>query len=124
MNRNEWDFPYTADKLLQAATTKHDHHKTRLAWWERKKAETVEKVKAEGIEIDESVADIISNSYGRGPTVGVRNDLVRDLQECVLKIREHRDKVSDYDGWMQVLASQGQSSFNLHHEDWLFFFGK
>lgn len=123
--RDEWEFPYSANKLLEAATVKHTHHAARLKWWEDKKNEVVEKVKAEGIEIDESLADAnLSNSYNRGQSVQIRTDLVRDLQECVGKIREHRSKVGDYDAWMQVLASQGQASFPLQQEDWLFFFGK
>lgn len=123
MNRDNWLFPYTADKLLAAATAKREHHDARLLWWEDKKASVIEAVKAEGIEIDESLADITSNSYGRGATVQVRNDLVRDLQECVSKIREHRGKASDYSAWVQVLSSQGQATLALHHDDWLFFFG-
>lgn len=124
MKRTAWEFPYTADRLLSAATGKCAHHADRLKWWENKKTSVVEMVKAEGIEIDESLADLTSNSYQRGATVQIRNDLVRDLQECVGKIREHRTKVDDYGAWMQVLASQGQSTFNLHQEDWLFFFGQ
>lgn len=124
MHRTNWIFPYTADKLLAAADAKLKHHSERLAWWEAKKAEVIETVKAEGIEVDESLANVVSNSYERGATVQVRNDLVRDLRECVGKIQQHRAQVADYDAWMQVLASQGQSNFNLHHDDWLFFFGK
>lgn len=100
------------------------HHNDRLKWWEDKKISVVEKVKTEGIGIDESLANLTSNSYARGLTVQIRTDLVRDLQECVGKIQEHRSKVADYDAWMQVLTSQGQSSFSLDQEDWLFFFGK
>lgn len=124
MNRSKWEFPYAADKLLDAARAKHQHHTVRLKWWEDKKAETMEKVKAEGLEFDESLADKLSSAYNRQTTVQIREDLLRDLQECVGKIREHRDKTNDYDAWMQVLASQGSAAFVLHQEDWLFFFGK
>lgn len=126
MNREMWEFPYTADKLLEAATVKRDHHLGRLKWWEDKKAEVIETVKAEGIQVDESVAAEFSNSksYGRGGNVQVRNDLVLDLNECVQKIVGHRAKAADYAGWVEVLASQGQASFALHQEDWLFFFDK
>jgi len=61
---------------------------------------------------------------GRGAQVNIRNDLVRDLQECVGKTQEHREKVKQYDSWTQVLASQGSASFDLQQADWLFFFGK
>lgn len=128
MNRDEWKFPYTADKLLQASADKKSFHEGRLAWWENKRKEVEATIKSEGIEIDESVAAGIgtytSNTIHRGAQVSIRNDLVRDLQECVGKTAEHREKIKQYDAWGQVLASQGQASFDLHQDDWLFFFGK
>ena len=56
MNRTSWKFSYTADKLLGAATTKKTWHESRLDWWAKKRDEIKETIKAEGIEIDESVA--------------------------------------------------------------------
>ncbi len=121
--RDKWNFPYTADKLHDAAIAKHEFHTARLAWWTKKKEEVMTQIKAEGLEIDESVALGFSNS-GRNTSVSVRNDLLRDLNECVAKVNEHTAKVKDYDAWIQVLKSQGQSSFDLNQDDWLFFFGK
>lgn len=123
MKRTAWEFPYTADKLLEAATLKNAFHTERLTWWEEKKKEVMEKIKSEGLEIDESVAVRYSNS-GRRTSVQVRDDLLRDLNECTQKTEEHKNKVKDYSGWIEVLASQGQSAFPLHQEDWLFFFSK
>jgi hypothetical protein len=128
MNRSEWTFPYTADKLLEAATVKRSFHAGRLEWWQNQQKQVEDKIRSEGIEIDESVAagksDFHSNTTYRAPTVSIRNDLVVDLRECNEKISEHKTKVKDYDAWTQVLASQGQSSFDLNQDDWLFFFGK
>ena len=129
MNRASWKFTYTADKLLEAATAKKDFHAGRLDWWANKRKETEALIRSEGIEIDESVAagaytgTSFSNSH-RGPQVNIRNDLVRDLSECVSKTQEHEAKIRDYGAWIQVLASQGQASLDLQQDDWLFFFGK
>lgn len=123
MNRDSWQFTYRATVLCEAAKTKNAHHAERLQWWENKKTEIVERIKAEGIEIDESLANLTSNSYQRGPTVQVRTDLMADLQECVGKTREHRGKAEEYDAWVQVLSAAGESGFALHNDDWLFFFG-
>jgi len=128
-NRLMWKFSYPADKLLEAATTKKAWHEERLKWWGTKRDEMKDKIKAEGIEIDESVAfgtdNYLSNkSTHRGASVSIRNDLVVDLTECVNKVSEHQNKIKDYDAWTQVLASQGQGSFDLYQDDWLFFFGK
>lgn len=129
MNRNQWKFTYTADKLLEAANTKKRWHDGRLTWWASKRDEIKETIKSEGIEIDESVSfgteNYLSNkSAYRGSSVSIRNDLVEDLNECVGKVSEHQNKIKDYDAWIQVLESQGQSSLELHQDDWLFFFGK
>lgn len=129
MNRASWKFTYTADKLLDAATAKKDWHASRLDWWSGKRKETEDKIRSEGIEIDESVGvgSLTTANYsnsGRGPQVSIRNDLVRDLTECVQKTNEHEGKIRDYGAWIQVLASQGQTSLELHQDDWLFFFGK
>lgn len=128
-NREEWKFAYQADKLLDAATTKKGWHEGRLKWWATKRDEMKEKIKDEGIEIDESVAygteNYLSNkSSHRGASVSIRNDLVVDLNECVSKVSEHQNKIKNYDAWTQVLASQGSGSFDLDQDDWLFFFGK
>ena len=115
MNRSTWKFTYTANRLLEAATSKKDFHLSRLDWWSNKRKETEDKIRSEGIEIDESVAVGAigygtSNSITRGPQVSIRNDLVRDLSECVAKSNEHETKVKDYGAWIQVLSSQGQTS--------------
>ena len=124
MIRNSWTFQYLNSELTDAAQKKFAFHSDRLKWWEQKKSEVMSKIKENGIDIDESVALGYSNS-GRNASVTVRVDLVKDLQECVSKISEHRTKVSDYDAWIQVLSSQhGQGLQELQQEDWLFFFGK
>ena len=123
MNRDEWKFSYQADKLLAASEAKKSFHEDRHSWWTKKKEEVMASIKAEGLEIDESVAMGYSNS-GRNTSVTIRNDLLKDLNECVGKISEHDSKLKDYSAWIQVLNSQGQASFDLNQDDWLFFFGK
>lgn len=123
--RQSWEFPYTADVLLEAATAKVTHHNARLKFWTDKKAEVIASIKSEGIEIDETLSDLTSNStYARNSTVQVRNDLVRDLQECVERTRAHQTHIAAYAAWTEVLASQGKASFPLNQDDWLFFFSK
>lgn len=122
--RDKWEFPYPADKLATAAQAKSSHHLDRLAWWQMQKAETVAKIKLEGLEIDDSLVEKqrFSNSYGRDTTVNIKTELLRDLNECIDKIREHRGKAEEYGAWVQVLKSQGQASLPLNKDDWMFFF--
>ena len=123
MNRNSWKFSYTADKLLDAANAKTSFHEGRLSWWAKKKEEVLSSIRSEGLEIDESVALGYTNS-GRNTSVNIRNDLLKDLNECVSKITEHTGKLKEYNAWIQVLHSQGQAALDLNQDDWLFFFGK
>ncbi len=133
MNRTVWKFGYQADKLLDAAKNKLAWHNGRLEWWAAKQKDVQNKIRAEGLEIDESVA-VISGGYStsnishRGPTVQIRNDLLTDHNECVGKVAEHRAKVRDYDSWVQVLNAEvelrgDKAVFELQQDDWLFFFG-
>lgn len=129
MNRDEWEFEYTADVLLKAATIKKSYHEERNSWWKNKKEGVIGTIKAEGIEFDDSLVQEnlgskFSNSgYNRGTTVQVRNDLLLDLNECKEKIKEHHDKAIGYGSWMQILDTQGVKLLKLHQNDWLYFFG-
>jgi hypothetical protein len=137
MKRDKWEFQYTAGELVEACVIKERHHSERLKWWTDKKSEVMEKIKAEGISVDESLADrdwnneparfsTASNAYvSREPTVRVRIDLQRDLNEAFHKIREHQEKLKAYQGWQEIFKSQQSSMATLlHYDDWLYFFGQ
>lgn len=125
MKRDEWTFEYTASKLAEAAASKREKHQKKLTWWEEKKAETMKKVAESGIEVQDSVASMYSNTKGSfGPQIRIDAGLQRDLTECQDKIMEHHGKVSEYDGWVQVLTGNPEARLSLHHDDYLFFFGE
>lgn len=124
MNRNNWEFDYTAKKLAEAAAIKRDYRQTRVEWWENKKREVMAEIRESGIEINESLAQQYVSNAGRGPTIGIKPELQAKLSECHMKIQDHMEKVRDYDGWVQVLEANYTSSMKLKHDDWLFFFGK
>jgi hypothetical protein len=124
--RRDWEFPYQASKVLEGAKKKLAHHKDRLDWWRTKRDESMALIKDGGIEIDEGVAGVeyskLSN-YQR-PQVQIRDDLLRDLNECVTKTKEHRRHVDAYGAWVEVLAEQGSRELKLDQEDWLYFFSE
>ena len=125
MKRHEWKFGYTGSDLLAAADTKHKHHKDRLAWWEEQEKKVMEKVRAEGLEVRESVAAKYSTSnVGHGAEIVVDVQLQQKLNECHAKKIEHQNKVKEYSGWMQVLEMNKNERLELNHDDVLFFFGK
>lgn len=125
MKRAEWTFQYTASKLAEAANKKHDVHVKKLAWWEQKKAEVMKKVAETGIDIQDSVAESYSNTKDMfGPQIVIDAGLQRDLSECQQKILEHNSLARQYDGWSQVLSANPEARLDLHHDDYLFFFGE
>lgn len=128
MKRNEWKMPYAAPALAQAAATKLAYHEERLAWWGQKRIEVMDRIRAEGIEVDER--QVLSHphpkalDWDRGAKVIVRNDLKDDLEECLSKLRWHTERRREFDGWLQALQANGQLAFELDIEDWLYFFGR
>ena len=124
MKRNEWTFDYDAEKLAEAAKAKRDAHERKKEWWEAKKVEVMQKVRATGIDIRDSVASGYSSTKGNfGPQIEIDAGMQRDLTECQQKIFEHDKLIRDYDGWLQVLTAHEDDRLSLDHEDFLFFYG-
>lgn len=121
--RNEWEFDYSAKELLTASHEKVRFHEERLSWWETQKAAKMEEIRSSGLEVDEGIGAMISNTY-RGATVTIDMSLQRDLTECVEKTKEHREKLKIYDAWCQTFEANPNARLKLHHDDWIFFFGK
>ena len=126
MLRNQWKFDYSASEILQATESKLKFHHERLAWWKNKKEDVISMIREEGLEIDENIAmEYISpKSRDWGTQVTVRDDLRKDLNECLKKLSYHTDLINDYAAWQQVLRVNPENSLNLDHDDWLFFFGQ
>ena len=58
------------------------------------------------------------------PEIVIDATYQRKLNESATKIEEHRRKVAEYDGWVQVLTANKGRTYPLHADDFLFFFGK
>ena len=128
-NRTDWEFEYTASHLATAAKAQRDFRLSRVMAWEEKKTEVMQKVKDTGLTVHEGVAaemagTTYSNHAQGGAHVMVDATLQRDLNDCVSKIRTHREAAAEYDGWLQVLDANPESRLKLKHDDWMFFFGK
>ena len=128
MLRQDWGFDYTATKLAEAAARKQAFHQERLDWWKAKRVEVMNIIRSEGLEIDEKIAleyrSPKARDWDRGSQVMVRNDLQKDLSECLEKLSHHTQQLQQYDGWQQVLAANPEARVTLDIDDWLFFFGR
>jgi chromosome segregation ATPase len=124
MLRDEWEFQFSAAKLLEGAKAKKKHHEDRLEFWKSAKEKVMAEVKDSGIEVSESMA---GSNYTKGayaPQVMVRADLQQKLTECHRKIDEHYGKAQTYQGWIEVLEANSNAALQLHSDDYLFFFGR
>jgi len=128
MLRKEWKFDYTASKMAEATETKLKFHQERFEWWKNKKEQVIAQIRAEGLEIDENIAleyvSPKSRDWERGTQVTVRDDLRKDLDECLKKLAYHTGLINDYNGWNQILNANPEVRLSLDHDDWLFFFGQ
>jgi len=128
MQRDEWKFDYTAGRLAQAAAEKVAYHQDRLQFWRTTREGVMATIRAEGLEIDEKIVLSFRNPKGRdwdrGAEVMIRNDLQKDLVECLEKLQWHTTKLEEYAGWQQVLEANPENRQALDIEDWLFFFAK
>lgn len=128
MNRNDWEFEYTAKVLADAAQQQKDYRLSRVKVWEEKKAEVMARIKDSGITVHESVADKMSqytvSNMGHGPRIQLDPTMQADLSECAGKIQLHREMATGYDGWIQMLNANPEARLRLKHNDWMYFFGK
>jgi hypothetical protein len=120
--RDKWKFRRDKQDVLAGARQQLEHHEHRLQYWRQKQEETMSKIKADGLEIDESLGYGSNTSHGRGPQVLVRQDYQTDLNETHQKIKEHEYAVQEYAGWVQFLEKPGPAEVELDISDHLFFF--
>jgi hypothetical protein len=121
----DWDFDHTATKLADAADQEKAFHQQRLDWWKAKRIEVMTTIRSDGLEIDEKMALEYRNSkqrdWNQGSQVMVRNDLQRELSECLEKLRHHTKQLQQYDGGQQVLTEDiaiGSCSFSSPQRDY------
>lgn len=131
MQRKEWHFNYTSQKLADAAAEKKLHHSKRLTWWQDKQSAVISEVREKGLEVNESIAAeyalssfIAGGGVPRGAQIVVKDDYQVKLNECHQKIQHHSGRVEEYDGWLQMLAANPDQTVELDIDDWLFFFRK
>lgn len=134
MKRTTWEFPYSTGRVAEVAKARRDFHQSRVAWWREQFEATKKKIKEEGLDFDESLAEpgrfsdaanmrYTTSNAGRQATVQIDQELLRDLQESQMKIATHTRLTDEYDGWLSILSAQiADVTLMLNHDDWLFFF--
>mgnify|MGYP003387052730 CR=1 FL=1 len=123
-NRSNWEFSYAASAVCAGARKKLDFVKSRIEFWTNKKEETIAKIRSDGMDFNESLSDMSSNSYSnRNDGVKIKDEFAEDLRECNARLKIHKERSEAYSGWIQVLEAQAEAPINLKYDDWLYFFG-
>lgn len=124
--RGEWQFEYATADLAKAAVTKAEFRRKRVEIWRHAKEEVMAKIKADGLEVTEDIAEkmLSASNYGQGPSVRVKGEYLEDMRRCVDRINVHFKSAREYEGWAEMLKAQGASRVKLSIDDWLYFFGE
>lgn len=126
MRRDSWKFRYTGSDLSEAATARLAFHQERIQWWKQQRGEVMQRIRAEGLEIDESLAvgyrSPKSRDWEDATRVNIRRDLREQLNECSHKLAQHTELAISYSAWRRVLQANPEASLKLDHADWQFFF--
>ncbi len=127
MRRDQWRFEYTAGKIAQAAAAKMKYHAERFDWWRAEREAVLQKIREEGLEIDEKIVLGYSSPKARdwenGARVSIRDDLRSKLEQCQSKLTLHQSKKIEYEGWHQALSANPDVALRLNIDDWLYFLG-
>lgn len=126
MQRDKWTFDLTAAELTKAAEAKRVFHAERLEFWNAAQEKVMADVKEKGLDVEEGIGAMHSNvtrGY-HGAQIVIDSTYQRQLNECFEKIEEHRTKLSEYVGWVQVLNANNSRTYSLNADDYLYFFGK
>lgn len=95
---------------------------------EAQRREVVDKIRSEGIEIDEKISLAFvtpkARDWERSTQVTIRDDLRNNLGECQDKLVFHTQKRHEYTGWLQVLTANPEQRLRLDIQDGLFFFDR
>ena len=128
MLRDNWEFEYTGAQLCEASNAKIEFHRSRLEWWKAKRKSIMDQIRSDGLEINEKLVMGYRNPKARdwddGAQVMIRNDLQQALTECQKKLSWHTERLTDFEGWQQLLEANPHARKCLDIGDWLYFFSK
>ncbi len=126
MRRDNWKFRYSGGDLAVAAAARLAFHQERIQSWKQQREEVMQRIRAEGLEIDESLVigyrSPKSRDWENSTRVHIRQDLREKLDECASKLSHHTELATSYAAWRNVLQANPDSKLKLDHGDWLFFF--
>lgn len=124
MLRDKWEFQFTSRQLIDACKKRIKRHKDRRTFWKARQNKIMEEIKKRGLTVVESEGgSTYGSKFGLGPQIAVDVTFQQKLQETSAKIKEHHAKLGQYEMWLEVLTGSPNKTYQLHTEDYMFFFG-
>ena len=112
MYRNEWQFQFSGDELLNAATDKASYHGERLKWWTQELETSEAALRERGVEFRE-----YSQTGGSRIETVLDPDLSRRVAECRSKIEHHRDMLREFEMYSSLFERNREAMFPLSPHD-------
>lgn len=114
--RSDWTFQYGGGSLSGAARRQAAYHRERETFWQKEQGVAEVALKEKGFVVEEyAVTGGYQAQAKIDPTLQTR------YTDCYKKRMEHQRKAEEYEGWADVMAKHPGQTFDLHHDDVLFF---
>jgi hypothetical protein len=114
--RDEWAFRYQGSSIRDAAAEKGRYHREREKSWREEQDLAEATLKEKGFVVEEyAVTGGFQAQAKIDPTLQTR------YTDCYQKRMEHKRKAEEYDGWAKVMGVSPNATFELHHDDVLYF---
>jgi len=116
--RKEWVFYYDLADLSVAIVDKINFHTARLFYWEDEYGKAESEFKASGINLSgEPTAYTHSNSGYGAMQVTIDPKMQKRVLDAESKVKEHRDKLAEFETWKRSLDHTDDLELELTIED-------
>lgn len=116
MNRQNLKFEYTCRILLSFVQSKIDHEEERLVFWGGEYDQAKKLLKEAGAQFREQPI-----TGGTRVEIVIDPLLQRRFDECATKVKEHENKLKQYERWKRVFRSNISETVELDMDDIEFF---
>ena len=117
MKSKTWTFPILRLTLQQAAQRRADRHQSRLAFWQAELTTATNRLKSEGVTIEEPAEARQHTTYAGNMQIVIDPSMQQRVRECQDKVRDHRDRLAEFRRWEAAFSGTPLESFDCDIDD-------
>lgn len=104
--RDNWEFAFDIDTLIDAAIDKVDWHGNKLEYYKSETEKAEKDLRENGVEVRESLN--LRNTYSTQQNLNIVVDPQKQhhLEACQAKVREHQEKLHEYETWVRAFEAK------------------